>query len=195
MDDSRKVFRYNDADPHILSRGDSTMTKTKLNILTGMIIMLMSAPLMAVESGFYLGGSLGGATTEFESGNFKFDENDVAWKVFGGYHFLQFFAVEGAYRNLGSPSNGIVKVEPSGFDVAGIAGLPLGPIYLFGKLGVIYWDADLSGLGSSSEDGTDYEVGIGASIDIWKIQLRAELEYFDIEEGAVMYTLGAAWRF
>jgi hypothetical protein len=172
------------------------MNRIRLNVLTGMIIMLISTPLMAVESGFYLGGSLGGATTEFEtSSNFKFDEDDFAWKVFAGYHFLQFFAVEGAYRNLGSPSVGIVKVEPTGFDVAGIAGLPLGPIYLFGKLGVIYWDADLSGLNASSEDGTDYEVGIGGSIDLWKIQLRAELEYFDIEEGSLMYTLGAAWRF
>jgi hypothetical protein len=171
------------------------MNRIRLNVLAGMIIMLISTPVMAVKGGFYLGGSLGGATTEFESSSIKFDENDFAWKVFAGYHFLQFFAVEGAYRNLGSPSTSGIKVEPSGFDVAGIAGLPLGPIYLFGKLGVIYWDADITGSGSSSEDGTDYEVGIGGSIDLWKIQLRAELEYFDIAEGSLMYTLGAAWRF
>jgi len=156
--------------------------------------LLASAPAMATKRGFYLGGSLGGASTEY-SGDFDYDESDTAWKLFAGYHFLQFFAVEAEYRDLGSASDGPFKVDATAADISGLAGLPLGPVYLFGKLGVTWWDADLEGALTSSDDGTGYLVGIGGSIDLWKIQARAEVEYLDAVDGALMYTLGAAWRF
>lgn len=162
--------------------------------------LLASTPALAVKPGFYLGGSLGGAATEVTEGNVTFDENDTAWKLFAGYHFLQFFAVEAAYRDLGSPSTNIlgsdVKVSPTAFDVAGLAGLPLGPVYLFGKLGIARWDGDVTVDGSKiSDDGTDVEAGVGISADIIKIQVRAEVEYIDAADGVLMYSVGAAWRF
>jgi len=162
--------------------------------------LLAATPALAVERGFYLGGSLGGATTEISESGVTFDESDTAWKVFAGYHFLQFFALEAAYRDLGSPSDTIlgenVKVDPTAFDIAGLVGMPLGPIYLFGKLGVAAWDADVTVDGQKfSDDGTDVEAGIGLSIDVVKIQLRGEVEYIDAGDGVLMYTVGAAWRF
>jgi len=176
------------------------MARTRSIFCLTLLLLLVSAPAMAVKPGFYLGGSLGGATTEFTEGGVTFDEGDTAWKLFAGYHFLQFFAVEAAYRDLGSPSDTImgsdVKVSPTAFDAAGLVGLPVGPVYLFGKLGVVWWDADISVDGfNASDDGTDYEVGIGISADLFKVQLRGEIEYLDAAEGALMYTVGAAWRF
>jgi len=160
-------------------------------VLTTLLGFLLAGPAMATKPGFYLGGSVGGATTDDKAQDI--DESDTAWKIFAGYHFLQFFAVEGGYRDLGAPSKNNVRVEPTGWDIAGLAGIPLGPVYLFGKLGAIYWDADTN-IGGS-DDGTGYEAGIGASIDLWKIQLRGEVEYLDVLDGSLMYTVGAAWRF
>jgi len=162
--------------------------------------LLASAPALAVKGGFYVGGSVGGATTEASEGDVKFDGSDPAWKLFAGYHFLQFFAVEASYRDLGAPTDNIqgteVEVDTTAFDVAGLVGVPLGPIFLFGKLGIVQWDSDISADGSKiSDDGTDYEAGIGLSLDIAKVQLRGELEYLDVDDGALMYTVGAAWRF
>jgi len=172
------------------------MNAKKTVICLTMLGLLASAPAMAVKPGFYLGGSVGGATTDYEEGNVQFDDSDVAWKLFAGFHFLQFFAVEGGYRDLGSPSDNVFKLETTAWDVAGLAGIPLGPVYLFGKLGAVWWDSDLTTAGNkSSDDGVSFEAGIGASIDLWKIQLRGELEYLDAAEGALMYTVGAAWRF
>jgi hypothetical protein len=176
------------------------MAKTRSIICLTLVFLLATAPAMAVESGFYIGGSLGGATTEVTEGGDTFDEGDTAWKLFAGYHFLQFFAVEAAYRDLGSPDDTIqgsdVKVSPTALDAAGLAGIPLGPVYLFGKLGVVWWDADVTVDDVKvSDDGTDYEVGIGVSADIAKIQLRGEIEYMDAADGVLMYTVGAAWRF
>ena len=127
------------------------------------------------------------------NGEFKFDDSDAAYKIFGGFHFLQFFAVEGGYRDIGTVKNDTLTLKPTGWDIAGMAGLPLGPVYLFGKVGVINWDADTNEV--SNDSGTDYEVGIGASINLLKIQLRAEAEYLDVLDGSIMYTVGAAWRF
>ena len=58
------------------------------------------------------------------------------------------------------------------------------------------WDADANTAdGKFSNDGTDYEAGIGISLDVIKIQLRGEVEYIDAADGVLMYTVGAAWRF
>lgn len=161
--------------------------------ITALCSFFISAPAMATKPGFYLGLSAGGSSTDVDEGGVTFDDSDTAWKVFAGYHFLQFFAVEGSYRDLGKLTDNANTVEPTGWDIAGLAGFPIGPVYLFGKVGVIYWDSDTNF--GKSVDGTDYEAGIGASIDLWKVQLRAEAEYLDIADGSLMYTLGAAWRF
>ena len=176
------------------------MSRVTLPAFTALLVLLCASPAMAVDSGFYLGGSVGGATTEVSDAEFSFDENDFAWKIYGGYHFLQFFAVEAAYRNLGSPSADIfgskLEIEPTGFDVAALVGVPLGPVYLFGKISAIRWDADAKFEGESdSEDGTDVGAGVGLSLDVARIRLRGEIEYFDIEDGVLMYSVGGAWLF
>jgi opacity protein-like surface antigen len=169
------------------------MNKIRSLFLTTVAGLLVASPAMAVGGGFYLGGSVGGATTDVNNGEFKFDDSDAAYKIFGGFHFLQFFAVEGGYRDIGTVKNDALTLKPTGWDIAGMAGLPLGPVYLFGKVGVINWDADTNEISNDSDTG--YEVGIGASINLLKIQLRAEAEYLDVLDGSIMYTVGAAWRF
>lgn len=177
------------------------MGHTRILALLALAGMMLTTTANAVEGGFYLGGSVGIATTEVEDDGISFDEDDTAYKIFGGFHFLQFFAVEASYRDFGSPSTdlpmiGNTTIESSGFDISGLAGIPLGPIYLFGRVGIIDWEADAKAQGQKvSEDGTDYLAGIGLQLDIAKLRLRGEVEYFDIEDGSLMYTVGAAWIF
>lgn len=171
------------------------MVRKILIVMSGLVGLAFAQSAIAVNGGLYLGGSFGGATTKVTTGSDSFDDSDIAWKAFGGFHFLQFFAVEATYRDLGSSTANVSgsKIDITAIDVSGLVGLPLGPIFLFGKLGVVDWDADITG--SPSEDGTDYTIGIGGSLDLIKIRLRAEVEYFDIGDDALMYTIGAAWLF
>jgi len=179
----------------------TTIRKQTSAIVLILVIGLLAAmPASAVKGGLYLGGSAGGAATEFISGTDKLDDSDIAWKAFVGYHFLQFFAVEAGYRDLGSPSateaGNSLKLSTTAFDVEALVGAPIGPVYLFGKGGIAKWDSDFSVNGAKvSDDGTGFLAGIGISVDVIKIQLRAEIEYIDAGEGAAMYTVGAAWRF
>ncbi len=171
------------------------MTRKRFIALTGFFGLAFAQSAIAVDGGFYLGGSVGGATTQLTTSSDSFDDSDTAWKAFSGFHFLQFFAVEATYRDIGTSTAELsgVKADITAFDVSGLVGLPLGPIFLFGRLGVVDWDADISG--SASQDGTDYTAGIGGSLDLIKVRLRAEVEYFDIGDDALMYTIGAAWLF
>jgi outer membrane immunogenic protein len=165
------------------------------------------------ESAAYFGGSVGDATIEVDvpdAGNidnvFEFDESDFAWKVFGGFDFdltVLALAIEGGYVDLGSPSGPVedteIGLDVTGWDVFGVVSFELGPIGLFGKAGMISWDADttIDALEVGGDDGTDPAYGVGARFKFDALEIRGEYEYFDIDTAQDVYLLsaGVVWRF
>ena len=69
------------------------------SLLCLMVILVAAAvPASAIENGFYLGGGIGGSSLEVqdvaeEFGAFRFSDGDTAYKLFGGFRFLNFLAV------------------------------------------------------------------------------------------------------
>src|SRR5512145_585519 len=69
--------------------------------------------------------------------------NDNAWKLFAGYRFNPYVALEAAYIDFGQPSdnfsssgsNGNYRVDISGFAPTVVGSLPIGPVELFAKIG------------------------------------------------------------
>jgi len=182
---------------------------TSVAVVLAASAMMLFSPESKADSGWFLGGSIGQAGVEIEDTSgiqpLTFDEDDFAWKAFGGYNFdltVINLAIEAGYVNLGSPSGDLlgipVKVDVDGFDVFGVFGFNLGPVGIFAKAGVISWDAEISvdGLGDS-DDGSDPAYGVGAKIAIGSIDLRAEYELFDIEdaEDVSMLSVGLVWTF
>jgi outer membrane immunogenic protein len=76
-----------------------------------------------------------------------------------------------------------------------VAGFDLGPLNVFGKLGIISWDADvtIAGIDAGSEDDQDTAYGIGASFNLGSLQLRAEYEVFDVSDIEDLYMLSAGF--
>jgi hypothetical protein len=69
---------------------------------------------------------------------------------------------------------------------------------VFGKLGLIAWDADASeGPDSVSDDGTDPAAGLGAGLQFGSFGIRAEYEYFDIDsaDDVSLISASALWVF
>ena len=177
-------------------------------ILLVAALLLMSAESKA-DSGFYIGGSVGTAAVELDTGDpvnpVIFDEDDFAWKAFGGYNFdlpILNLGIEGGYVDFGGPSadiGGILfAVDSDGFDAFGVLGIDLGPIGVFAKVGVIAWDAEASIDGvTDTDDGTDPAYGIGAKIGLGSLAFRLEYELFDIEdtEDVTMISAGLVWTF
>jgi opacity protein-like surface antigen len=152
----------------------------------------------ATDNGLYVGAGIGQATVDADIddgslGNFSFDGDDVGYKLFAGFNFaileLVTLGVEAGYVSLGDidDSNGsdTFAVDTSAFDAFGTAGVQLGPVQAFGKLGLVAWDADVSssGFDDFSEDGTDLAYGLGAGLQFGSLGIRAEYEVFNIDGG------------
>ena len=162
-----------------------------LVVSTVLFALCWAMPATAKDSGWYIGGSIGSAFIEEDSASF--DENDFAWKAFGGLQLSGLLAIEGGYVDFGAPSSGTLEVDPYGLDAFVVLGLPIGPIRAFGKLGGLYWDADVSG--GNNDDGTSLAAGLGLELELASFGVRGEVEYFDALVGIYMVSVGATYTF
>jgi len=167
------------------------------------LAMLIALPAVA-DDGFYFGGSVGrtalssGTTVPIEV---KGDTN--SYKIFLGYRFLKFFAVEGAYADLGNAkdTSGTTSAEGKfkGYHGEGIVLLPLGIADIFAKAGAFSYTSDFStnAGATASKDGTAPLYGAGVQFRIKSWAVRGEVEYFDIKNAdhVYMYSVGGSYTF
>lgn len=151
--------------------------------------------------GFYFGAGAGAAMLEDQVevgslGEVDLEDDGTAWKIYGGWRASQFFGIEGGYRTFGEADVGPYTVETDGLDVSAVAFLPLGPIDLFAKGGVIFWNTDGDGPVRDG-DGEDLMYGLGAQLNLGRLFLRLESEWFEIDfpEEAQMITGSVGWHF
>jgi len=175
--------------------------------LLGLAVLSLS-PAAFADSGFFIGGSAGTAGVSIDDGfGGNYDEDDFAWKFYGGYALdlpIVDFGVEIGYFNLGS-ANGDIGGQPagnsvSGYEAFGLIGFNLGPVGIFGKVGIAAWDADVfvEALNiDESTDGSDPAYGLGLRLTFGSIEIRGEYEVIDIDyaEDVYMGSLGFVWRF
>jgi hypothetical protein len=168
------------------------------------VTAFMSLPLFVTnayaDNGFYIGGSLGNATIEqnLPDNDIDIDSDDTGYKIFGGFKFT-ILAIEGGYVDFGKPSQNNSEVELSGWDLFGLLNLGIGPVDLFGKLGIFAWDSEtiVTGEPSLDKDGTDPAYGIGAGLSFGSFSVRAEYEYFDMSDfdNVTMFSIGGSYTF
>lgn len=152
------------------------------------------------DSGFYVGVGVGQASVgdiDGGEGSFSFDGDDTGYKAIVGYNFgivpLVDLGIEAEYVDFGEPDDNGVTVDGDALAAFGVAGVNLGPVGVFGKVGMAAWDADASdGITSISDDGTDLAYGIGARFHIASFQIRAEYEMFDIDAADDVSLLSAS---
>ncbi|OYY61841.1 MAG: hypothetical protein B7Y50_02985 [Hydrogenophilales bacterium 28-61-11] len=131
---------------------------------------------------------------------------------------MKYFAVEGAYTNLGEASaNSIitvpgpavanVTVEGEAWTVSALGIFPIGDKFsLFGRLGVNFWNADVSATATTSgasaalsgdDDGTDMVYGVGAAYSFTpNLSVRGEWERYDLYDTDVdRLSAGISWNF
>ncbi len=167
-----------------------------------------SAAAESANKGFYLGIGRGDYSTHVDHidsiGDVNLDFDGNATKLFGGWRFNRFAALQVDYDDFDDSSTvfglGSARQSTSGVAPTIVGTLPIGPVELFAKGGLVFYDVKVSTNGSNLIDtsGHDpvYGVGIGFTV-ARRIALRAEYERIDISEyhkpDAVW--LSAAWRF
>ena len=116
----------------------------------------------------------------------------------GGYNFSEHWGMEVGYRDLGSYGpylrvNGgdfIPDIEVTGWVVGAVGNLPVSPRFtLYGKLGMLAYDADLSGTVrrfnsfgpdgriSASDDGNELYYAVGGKVRLGKGTVDLGLDY------------------
>lgn len=191
-------------------RAISSVTRT----LPALVLLLSSVAAFADnEKGLYVGAGVGQFNVKID--DFEdavntvedFDSDDTSFRIFGGWRFSPYIAVDLAYIDFGGPDDDVngqnVKAEIDGFAPAVYGTLPLGPIELFAKVGYLFYDLDvkIGGEEIASASGSDEDLIYGAGVGITLFEhLNARLEYekidvSDVADDADAIWLTGAWRF
>lgn len=179
---------------------EGKMKKTVM-ILSFTLLALVMIPVIssADANGWYVGASYGRSTIDI--GIIPKEPTNVGYKIYGGYR-LGALAVEGGYLDFGDTSDDYLglplDMKLTGLDITGLLILPLGPLDIFAKAGVMQWDFELDSAGGSDrDDGSDSMWGVGAAIGVGPVRVRAEAEVFNVEaiDSVAFFTLGATLAF
>lgn len=151
------------------------------------------------------------------------DDSDTGWKVFGGYRFNDWVALEGQFTDLGTVSvsnasgtydggegsfSGAGDADVEAFGVNAVVSWPiLDMMDVHAKVGVARWSVDESGAlsitedgdfaGSASDEGIDvtYGAGIGFTF-LENLGVQIDWENFSIGSDDVDFVSGSVtWEF
>lgn len=200
------------------SRKTSMNSKHMLRVLgAAAIASLSGASALAQEGGYYYGGlsvgqsraridderiTAGLIAAGMQTTSMSLDERGTAFKLFGGYQFNRYFALEGGYFDLGkfgytsttSPAgtlNGQIKLRGFNLDLVGT--LPITDrLSAIGRVGAQVAKASdtFSGTGAVQVLGpdphkrdTNYKVGLGLQYEITpSFLIRGEAERYRIND-------------
>jgi opacity protein-like surface antigen len=180
-------------------------------LLPALILALCGTAAQAADNGFYLGAGvsqvkLDDVGQDFDTGNLNdFKVDDTSWKLIGGFRPIDNFAVELNYIDLGNESRntaaGRFEAEGKAYAAYAVGFIPVGPVDLFAKGGLVRWEseASFSGLGGFrlDDDGTEFGYGAGVQVRLGSLGARLEYEQFDVEntDGVELLSLGVTWTF
>jgi hypothetical protein len=141
------------------------------------------------NTGFYIGGGL--TQSRFDNDDFDvddIDDEDNSWKAILGARPHANFAIEANYVNFGKSTQpsvtagGPFEADADGYALFGLGIFPLGPVELYGKLGVSRIDSDGNvGAVFFEDEATELAYGGGIQFRIGGLGLRAEYEKYDTD--------------
>jgi len=159
----------------------------------------VGAQLRTPDSHFYGGFGLGSSDSNLGG---AIDSTDTAWKMFGGYQFNKYFAVEGGFIDLGNASTAGASFDSKAWQASAVGSLPMTEQFaLTGKLGIARTATDISAGGS--DHNTDPTYGLGLRYDINRqIGIRGEWERFRVsgnpfagKSDTDVFSINAIYRF
>jgi hypothetical protein len=178
----------------------------RIGLGIGLLFIFAAHPALADEhSGLYAGIGVGDFSSDIDDvEDVHFDEDSTSWKAFAGWRFNRFLSAELDYVDFGDSSAAVplldIDSDAKGWTPNVVGTLPLGPVELFAKAGVIFYDVNVDTNGESLIDSSGHDAIYGAGVGVTvleRLALRAEYDVVDISEfdDANAVWLTAAWRF
>ncbi len=211
------------------------LVKTSRTLGLVALAALASPCAMADDSGWYVGANVGQSrakiddariasgllTGGFTTTSIRDDERHLGFKVYGGYQFNRYFALEGGYFDLGRfgftattvPAGTLTgDIKLKGVNLDGVGILPFTDRFsAFARIGANYAEAKDSFAGTGlvgvpdpnrKERATNYKFGVGLAYRFTEnVGMRAEAERYRIHDavgnkGDVdLFSVGLVYRF
>jgi hypothetical protein len=113
-----------------------------------------------------------------------------------GWRPIELLGVEFGYYDFGDFKETGIRIDGSALTLSGLLSLELGPVGVYGKLGLANYDFDYGSelINDLFDDGTSAFGGVGATIDIMD-RLYFYAEYLRFDAGADLDVVGAGVRF
>jgi opacity protein-like surface antigen len=169
------------------------MSKKWLVSLLGAAAMTVSGGVLA--QGFGSGTSMATVPNFYaglEVGQADFgDEDDIGFKILGGYQFHRNIAAEIAYGMLFDKND----AEVTALELVAVGMFPIANQFsIIGKLGFANVEIDAGG---QSDDKTELTYGLGVQFDVSRnLGVRALWQRYDTDpEEGDWFSIGAIWRF
>ncbi|HYR36352.1 MAG TPA: outer membrane beta-barrel protein [Burkholderiales bacterium] len=187
------------------------MKGTAIVAVLGLAAAAFAGP-AAAQNG-YLGFSAGQSKFRFSGCDSPCDDKGKAYKLFGGYQFNRYAAIEAGYSDFGKATFGSAEVKANAWEVSGVGtwGIPIGAggmgFSVLGRLGIYNGDvkATVPSTGAEAKHGTtDLTFGLGLQVDLSRIiAVRGEWQRFSKMGGGSLgekadvdaLSVGALWRF
>jgi OOP family OmpA-OmpF porin len=194
------------------------MKKGRWLVVLGLLASGFSGPAAAQHTGLYAGGSIG--FSQFKDicdvvvSSVSCDNDDTAWRGFGGYQFSEYFALELGFANLGATTgSGVVgsfSVEAKeAWDLSGIFTIPVANrMGLLLRIGAHRTRTTIDEQGPSfgtaheAKTGSSLTYGLGAEYLLGKLGVRAEWQRYDNIDGGQrgetdvdVFSVGLLFRF
>lgn len=176
-------------------------------------VLVLSTPAWGQDGpdheGLYLGIGIGEFSGEIDSiddvddVDLDFDDSD-AERVFVGYRFNRFVGMQLDYTDFGEAAAAFdpldISADTKGISASVVGTLPLGPIELFARGGLMRYDVEVTSGDNQllDDNGTDPVYGAGVGVTLFKRwNLLAEYEVMDIEgfDDSHAVWLRTSWRF
>jgi len=199
------------------------MKRTPLIVAVGALAVGTAFPAWSQDRGVYLGASIG--QVEHKQGcegvPVSCDQKDTSWRLFGGYQFNRYIAVEAGYADLGeSKASGVLSgvnvnatAEVTAWDVAAVGSFPIiDNLFAYGRAGIYYAETEVRATGTlgsfsatsgDKDTNTGLVLGVGLKYEFLRnFAVRAEYQrYFEVGGGDVgesdvdVLSLGLLYRF
>ena len=157
------------------------------------IVSMLGAAALAVSAGAYAQQP---ATTGFyigaEVGNTDLDgaDDDIGFKLLGGYQFHRNIAAELGYGMLYDKGG----AEVTAIELVAVGMFPIANQFsIIGKLGFANVDVEVAG---ASDDKTELTWGLGVQYDFSRnLGVRALFQRYETDNSADFIAVGVTWKF
>jgi OOP family OmpA-OmpF porin len=166
---------------------------------------IFASTTLVAHAQFYLGASATSTASDFETAVDTFESDEVGWKAYAGYNFLDFLGAEVGYRDLGSftegTTGGSIDLDLKMLDGSVRVFVPVSILHFFAKAGYanIAWDGSISiddEVEDFDEDEWELFYGVGVEVNLGdKWAIRAEWEKFEASDSLDTLSAGVVYRF